>query len=596
MKFIEKIVNIFKKWNVILDGKHKRHCILIFIIIFISSLLETIGISIILPFVSAIIAPSKLYEIHFINKFVNNFSLSNNQLIIILGVLIIAIYIVKNLFLLLSDYICLLFENELQKDFSLLIYSSYIYKSYEDVSNTNSAEVIRGIGNDVSSLYYIMQSIFKISSGALTIILISILLLFTSIKLSLVIVLLSFIVILFNFFVLKSRMSACGKSYNDSMFNANKTALQGLNGLKEIIILNRQDNFISYYKKHVEDLRKEQVKYRFYQAIPLRVIESIFVFGIVLFAIYNILVGVTADIFIPELSLFAVSAMRAIPIVISISNNSTNVLYYYPSFNNAYNSIIKSRAYLKDISSKSKSDSVIRLHNNISLSNVNWKYKNAEKFTLMDVNLTINKGDVVGIIGASGSGKSTLVDIIIGLLHVTQGSVIVDGNSIMDSLSSWTNNIGYVPQNVYLLDDTIRNNITFGESNDRIDDDKIWKSLEQVNLKSFVENLPDKLDTLVGERGSRLSGGQSQRIDIARVLYNNPEVIVLDEATSALDNDTEKEIIDTIYELSHDKTVIIISHRLSSLKYCNKIFRVKNNKVEILDYMNLNSVLSEDKK
>ena len=215
--------------------------------------------------------------------------------------------------------------------------------------------------------------------------------------------------------------------------------------------------------------------------------------------------------------------------------------------------------------------------------NIFWKYPNSEVLVLNNLNLTICKGDAVGLIGSSGSGKTTLSDMLLGLFRPLSGGIFVDGVNIFTIPKEWAQVVGYVPQSVYLTDDTIRNNIAFGEDEKDIDDERIWKSLEEAQFKEFVQKLPDGLDTLVGERGIRFSGGQKQRIAIARALYYNPSIVVLDEATSALDNETEKAVMESIDALQKQKTLIIVAHRLTTLKNCNKVFEIKDGKAFEVD-------------
>ena len=226
--------------------------------------------------------------------------------------------------------------------------------------------------------------------------------------------------------------------------------------------------------------------------------------------------------------------------------------------------------------SHNDSDPTVRFMESLRIDKVCWTYPKSDKQVLKDLSITIKKGESVGLIGPSGAGKTTLSDIILGLFKPQSGSVFMDGIDIYTIPGEWSSIIGYVPQSVYLTDDTIKNNIGFGTDENEIDDERVWHALEQAQLKDYVMSLPDKLETFVGERGIRFSGGQRQRIAIARALYYNPDILVLDEATSALDNETEKAIMESIDSLQRHKTLIIVAHRLTTLRNCDKIYEIKD--------------------
>ena len=271
-----------------------------------------------------------------------------------------------------------------------------------------------------------------------------------------------------------------------------------------------------------------------------------------------------------------VAAYRLLPSINKFSVNFNQIIFYNISLNVAYDNIQAAREYMKkDMEGDSGAD--ISFKQSIDIQNVTWKYEAEEKKVLENVSLHINKGDSVAIIGESGAGKTTLADILLGLYRPMHGKVLVDGQDVYSNLKQWAEIISYVPQTVYLFDDTVKNNVIFGHS--EVDEKKVWEALEQAQLKSFVEGLPDGLDTMVGEAGVRFSGGQRQRIAIARALYNNPSVLVLDEATAALDNDTESAVMEAIDSLKGKKTLVIIAHRLTTIKNCNKVYEIKNKKI-----------------
>ena len=396
--------------------------------------------------------------------------------------------------------------------------------------------------------------------------------------------------------MLRKQIRTSGERFNRALFEATKSATQALNGRKEIAVLKREDLFIDKYKRAAEEKKSCQLKYRFIQTMPLRLIEISFVVMVIVVSCIKIITNQNMTAFVPQLSVFAVAAIRIMPLVNTITSCNATIIYYLPSFNNAYNNILESRQYLKQYEerrSEGKLNARVEFREIVSLKNICFKYRNSDNYVLDGLNLVVNKGESIGIIGESGAGKTPVADLIMGLLKPLQGMVMMDRHKILDIPIEWSQIIGYIPQTVYLIDDTIRSNILFGIDEKLGNDRLIWESLKKARLKDFVEGLPKGLNTVVGEQGVKLSGGQRQRIAIARAMYNNPEIIVLDEATSALDTETETAVMEaienmTVLELSElvkameaienmhgEKTLIIIAHRLSTLRQCDRIIRIE---------------------
>lgn len=580
MLYINKFINLIIKWNEMMEHSLKKKSVLVFVLIVISSIFETLGVTIILPYASAIINPSQIRYNPIVSNILSllNIKLDNDlQLIFLLSVGIVIIYVVKNVFLLVSDYILLSYENQVQKEYSIKMLRSYVYKSYEENLNINTSEVLRGIGNDATALYYIIQAIFKIIVNSLTILLIGIVLFITDYVMAILVVILSGIISLLILKLLKDSVSVAGKKFNDSMMQQQKAALQILNGYKELTVLNRKEPFLNYYESTMEVQRKSQLKYRFLQMMPVRVLETALIVVIIISIEFRLNLGIDPLLFIPKLSVFAVASIRLLPLLNQITASNTSILYYLPSFNNAYKNL-KSTNFLEH-NKLSYSNKTLTFEKSIEFRNVSWKYQKSNNNILNNINICINKGDVVGIIGQSGAGKTTFADILLGLLKPTSGGVYVDNINISSNYESWSKMLGYVSQNIYLLDDTIKNNVLFGLKPNDATDVKLMDSLDKSSLKEYIASLEDKENTLVGEFGAKLSGGQRQRIVIARALYNHPKVLVLDEATSALDKDTENSIIESIENIKGDITILIITHHNSLLKLCNRVFKVENGSV-----------------
>ena len=303
-------------------------------------------------------------------------------------------------------------------------------------------------------------------------------------------------------------------------------------------------------------------------------------FGVIALMIYN---GVKLESLVPMLSAVAMAAVRLLPSVNRISLNLANIAYFEPSLN-------KMSEKLQEIQNNGDVDFnknispeplglVKKLDTYIKMQDLDYQYPNTENKVLDAAEIQIKNGSSIGIIGSSGAGKTTAVDVLLGLLIPNKGGVYIDGVSIRDDIGGWLNQIGYIPQNIFMLDGSIRENVAFEAEEDNIDDERIWEVLREAALDDFVRTLPDEINTEIGERGVRLSGGQRQRIEIARALYSNPSILFFDEATSALDNDTEAAIMQSIHELHGKKTLIIIAHRLTTLEKCDYIYRVNNGKI-----------------
>lgn len=575
MKKFKHIVGVIRKWNELLDRRMKYWSIGVFFVIVLAAFLETLGVSIIVPFVTALLDAEMLMENEYIQVFANIFNISQAQdLILLLGIGVIVIYILKNAALSLADYVSLRYENQVQKDFAIRMLSSYIRRPYEDSVNINSAEVQRGISNDVAGLYYILQSMFKILANILTIFLIFCFMVYTDAFLAFSCIIFIGITSLFIMLPMNILMKKSGREFNKALLDATKNASQALGGLKEITILRRQKEFMGLYEQAVEKQRRSQLSYRYLQGLPNRIMETIITIGVIIIVYFRFRMGLDTEAFIPQLSAFAIAAIRIMPYVSGIISYLNTMLYYLPSFDNSYENIMKAKGYENYRHSICENTTDINFSTCITLDKVSWRYRDSENNVLDSLSLSIKKGEAIGIIGESGSGKSTLVDIILGLYIPQKGRIEVDGIDIFTTPEQWSKIVGYVPQSVYLLDDTIRNNILFGVS--KCDDKKIWRVLEMANLKEFVSSLPEGLDTIVGERGVKFSGGQRQRVAIARALYYNPEILILDEATSALDNQTESAVMEAIECLQGEKTLIIVAHRLTTLKKCDKIYEIKN--------------------
>lgn len=575
----------------ILVPKQKIQCIWILGVIFIGSFVEMLGITAILPFIQAVLDPVSFITMWKLKPFFDRLNIrSSTEIILFLGIVIIAVYIIKNLYLLASSYIQIKFKLQLQKDLSILMLRTYMRRPYSFFLNVNSAYIIRGINDDVYGVYAIIENCFKILTESITFLLIGIFIIMTDAFMAIGAIAIAGLCFISITIGMRKRMSFMGKRQREVLAKQNKYAYQAINGIKEIMVMQRNEEFIKQYEDAYEIKRKTDVAYYFAQAVPERIIEGVCISGIIGMVCIRIMLGIEVTKFIPQLAAFAVAFFRILPSVSRLAGYFSALVFFRPTLCVAYENIKAARdyeEYLKNysLSKKYTQDEYEKksFSDELTVEDISWKYENSQENVLNNLSIHIKKGESVAFIGASGSGKTTLADIILGLLQPQIGSVYVDGVDIFTIKKAWSDIIGYVPQTVFLIDDSIRANIAFGLAAEEWDDAKIWRALNEAQLKSFVEQLPDRLDTVVGERGVRLSGGQRQRIAIARALYHNPEIFVLDEATSALDSETETAVMEAIELLQGRKTLIIVAHRLTTIKNCDKIYEIKNGEAFLRD-------------
>ncbi len=598
---IKDISSIIHKIYAMLNRRLRIRSIVALFFIVISSYLELLGISILIPFVTALLDSEKLLSNWYISKMMHLFHL-NGQLgiLTILGVGIIAVYIIKNLFLLFSTYYQTRFQWSIRQELSATMLNSYMNRPYTFFVETNSSELLRGLDNDIAGVYETILQVFSAVSAAMVILVLSIFIIRTDTFMALSLLGVAVLCVCIIFLVFKKIISRSGKENRKAISLRIKMATQAIFSIKEIMVMQRKRYFVDHYKEACEKEKKCNIKALMISKSPEKVIEVIFVVGIVCMVYFKMLSGLDANSYIPQLSAFAVAAIKMLPNIYTLSQSTTQILYLKPAVDVTYENIIEA----KEIKSISKTDvndigkvnfEEIRKDFTVKLENISWKYNSSKEYVLDGISLKIKKGDVIAFIGKSGAGKTTLADVMLGLLPVRQGCVMINGININSISGVWAKLVGYVPQSVNLLDESIRSNVIFGLENNQNNDTLVWEALKKAQLDEFVESLPNKLDTLIGERGVRFSGGQCQRLAIARALYYDPEIIVFDEATAALDVETEKAVMDSISSLKGIKTMIIIAHRLETIRNCNKIYEIEDGKLVEREYESVFDKLIEGK-
>lgn len=564
---------MWKKLGYILTKKEIRHLIILMFAVVIGSLLELAGVSIFMPFINIIMDTNSIYETPYLNYVYNLFRFNDStSFIVALTGGIIFIYIFKNIFLAVEKNCIYKYSYNIQKRISTGLLKSYMNEPYTFHLNKNVAELQRSMLDDADLFAKGIIHVVELIAEVVVCIMLGVYLFIVSQSITVVVIGLVLICMLIFVVVIKKYIKPIGKNNQIYVGKLYQWINQGLGGIKEIKILNREqyfiDNYDWYFDKYVNGLRIN----RLMGILPKYLLEAVCMVGLLIAIIVKILFGQKDLIeFLPQLSVFAVAAFRLMPSVGRINEHYSSALYSVPSLELIYNDLKN----VENLEEQTADEEISwEFKNSVTLSHVRYHYPDAEEDVLKDINIEINKGGTIAIIGTSGAGKTTLIDVILGLLKPQYGKLYADGMNIEKNLRLWQKEIGYIPQVIYLSDDTIRNNIAFGIPENEINDEAIISALKQAQLYEFVENLPEGLDTQVGDRGVRLSGGQRQRIGIARALYHNPEILVLDEATSALDNETEIAVMEAINSLQGIKTMIIIAHRLTTIKNADIIYEI----------------------
>lgn len=585
MQNIKTFITMIKQELYIMTSQQKKISIFLFLVITIGSFCEMLGVTALLPFIEALIDIESLKTKWYSAPIINLFHLKDsNDIIFAMAMLIVTVYLIKNLYLIFSLNLQYKFRYEFQWQLSTRMLTAYMRRPYEYFLGINSADVLRSIEIDVASVFAVYEHLLKILSEIFSIVFIGVFLLYLDWFTASGVLLFSFISFLFITFGFRVLIKGVGEKNRKASFYTKKYAYQSINGIKEIHVMKKNEFFIQKYDEAYCVKSKMEKKYAVLSNCPEKIIETSCVAGMIITVCSRVARGVDLQEFIPNMAAFALAAFRILPTISRLVGDMTGLMYQRPALEAAYNQLQEVEEYEKNMEEYKRehtaniSDADIRFRDKLEIQDVNWKYPKADKEVISGLNMTILKGEAVGLIGSSGAGKTTLADLILGLFQPLSGNILMDGIDIYTISKEWSSIIGYVPQSVYLIDDTIRNNIAFGTDESIIDDEKVWQVLEQAQLAQFIKALPKGLDTLVGERGIRFSGGQRQRIAIARALYYDPDILVLDEATSALDNETENAVMEAIDILQGHKTLIIVAHRLTTLKNCDKIYEIKDGK------------------
>lgn len=575
------MINYFKNINFLLSKDERFNAIILSLFVFFGMVFEIFGLAILLPLITIILDP-KSSESHFVFdriKLYLDYEFSNNELISIMLISVVFLYFVKSLYMIFITYrqnyfLAKLIYSLKNKLFKLYVQQPFIYQINRDISNQ-----IKNLQLELGNLYNFFTSLISVLTevmlGIAVIGTIFVIEPFGAFSLTLILLSLSSLYIR----VTKNKIKEWGKERETLDQSTTKTSLEAFSGIKEIIIQGAENFFIKKYSDKNNKMVGVLSNHFTVSQSSKFYLEFITVFSLVIFIKIMLIQGFNANNLLSTIGVFVAASFRLIPSFNRVISSYQQLKFYFPSVD-----VIKNEFELLDSDYKKIKNPSIKIpfKNNLTFNNVSYKYTKNSKLIIDNISFSLKKGDNIGFIGESGEGKSTLIDLLNGLLQPTKGEIFSDQIPINKNISEWQSNIGYVSQEIFLFDDSIINNIALGVEIDKIDLNKIKQSLKSAQLYDFAINLKNGLNTKVGERGVQISGGQRQRLGIARAMYNSPEILIFDEATSALDEKTEDNVIRSIFDISNNKTTVMIAHRLNTLKRCDKIYRLKDGK--LLDF------------
>lgn len=568
---------VSKVWH-LLEQKQKWQTLLMLVLIIISAGAELIGVSIIMPIINLTMGQGNAEDSIYCRIIIRLFHFETEQDVIIgLLVVTILIYVFKNVYLAWM-YRCLYgYAMNIRRKFAMRLLNAYLSRPYPFFVKRKTSDLMRSVNDDTVNLYGVILGLCLTISQAVTAGCIVAYLAATNILMTLMVVGCLGICAVGIIKGLQKSTGKMGKANQSYVSSLLKGLQQSFEGIKEIKVLNTEAHFSEIYDGVYKKYADNERKFRIANMIPKYLIETVVIAGIMGYLALNICLNPNYAEIVPQLAVFVAAAYKLLPSVNNMYSNINSIHFYKASVDLIYNDLqeIEHFSVIEEI----EGDSVDFRHE-ISMEKVDFQYEDSDRKVLQNISLKIKKGESIALVGPSGGGKTTMADLLLGLQTPTAGKILVDGVDISKHMKAWHEKIGYIPQSIFLIEGSIRDNVAFGISKEEIDDKKVWHVLEEAQLSAFVKELEHGLDTEVGERGVKMSGGQRQRIGIARALYRNPEILVFDEATSALDNETEKEVMKAINGLHGNKTMIMIAHRLSTIENCDKVYKVENAQVE----------------
>ncbi len=590
----KKKITMLQKIGYLFDRKQKMQFVGLGVLILIGGLLETLGVSMMVPVVQGIMDPAALAQNEIVGKALGILNIEmpdipqdgGKRIIIMMLAVMMVLFIVKNAYLLFQTYVQNTFVTRNRNRMISRVMREFLNRPYEEYLGADIPTVFRLTDSDIPNAFQLILVLIQMITEIVVSAFLCIVLVIVSPTMTLFIVVIFLGMTLLLSKILKPRLNAIGRKNQEIQSRIAKWRIQSIYGLKDVKVLNREEFFVRNYYESGSIGANVARNYAVLNNLPRLLIETIFIVSMLAFIMVYILGGGDIKVLIPQLTAFAVAAVRIMPSANRINTYISEIAYSQPCLDYLYENLnesmkqdVNGSVTGYDQEGKKEEKEKLTLQDKIVLDHITFAYPGTDKNIFTDAHMEVKRGQSVGIMGPSGAGKSTIVDILLGLLHVQTGAITCDGRSIFDNYESWLAQIGYIPQSIYLVDESIRDNIAFGIDADKIDENRIWEVLEEAQLKEFIEELPEGLDTKIGDRGVRISGGQRQRIGIARALYHDPEILVFDEATSALDNDTEKAVMDAVNSFHGRKTMVIIAHRLNTIAKCDVIYKVEGEKI-----------------
>jgi len=541
-----------------------------------------IGLGLILPYVSLIVNPEEFYSSQIATLFnLSYFNLESEDLIIYLGIIIFTIFLIKGLGSILINYFILSFSAYQSVRLASKLMSSFQKMPYSIYTKRNSSEYVYSINSLANYYALVVQAILRVAVEIILGLAIFILLAISNfIVLFTLFIIISTTIFLYDKFF-KNKLEKYGRLRNFYGTKQVKAVSEGLGGFKEVRILGQEKYFYNEVRENIKQFSKYYIKSNLIFGSTRYFIETVLAFFIISIVLFYTINDSTFTNLVPTLMLFGIATVRLAPAANQIINGISIIRSSINGMDILYNDIndLNKLNITKTTDINEENKNHLNEFESLKLSNVSFSYDDAMKKTIDNINLEINNGDIVGIMGPSGSGKTSLVDVILGLLKISSGSIHFNQKNLDENLKSWQEQVAYLPQEIFILDHSLKENITLTADDHEIDKHKLDQSIKMAKLETLIDQLPDGSDTIIGEKGIRISGGQRQRIALARAFYFERKVLIFDEATSALDIDTEKEIMREISDLKGLKTIILVAHRVSTLNICNKIYKLDDGKI-----------------
>lgn len=572
-----------KKILSLLDRKQKTRVIGLLFMMIIGALLETVVVSMVMPLVTVIMNPSMIQENILLKTLYDTFGCSSdNQFLIIIICALIAGYIFKNVFLFFMYYAQAKFVTAGQYEMSRRLLTNFVNKPYEYYLEASTGNIIRIIQGDVGNVFALLNNVLQFLTELCVAFCLVVLLLVIDPVMTVSIIVILAVTMIGSKQAFKGQLNKAGTDSQHYSGMMNRWLIQSIQGIKDIKILNKEHHFIRQYEKNGEICIVAQRKNAVLSQAPRLIIEAVSMCGMLGIVAIMLASGRSIEGMLAQIAAFAMAAVRLMPSANRMNTFLNAISFLEPSLKTVCEDIDTTEMLKKKKEKKKRNVQPLEeISQVIEMKNISYTYPNSDQQLFSNVNMTIPVGKSVAIVGTSGAGKTTIVDILLGLLEPQNGQILADGIDVKTNYEGWLAKIGYIPQSIFMIDDTIKNNIAFGLSEEEIDEERIWKVLEDAQLAEHIRTLQKGIHTGIGEKGVRLSGGQRQRLGIARALYHNPEILVFDEATSALDNDTEAAIMESINKFQGEKTMVIIAHRLGTIKNCDLVYRVEDGRIKL---------------